>query len=200
MTTPWDIPPVPEDGDHDIFTTFAAVGRALTEWEHVEGALAQVFSFLVGAEWTTTEPAVRAYGSVVSFQGRANMLDEAAAGYFHTRPNKLFETAFHQVISVECRKFSDRRNDIAHGRVIAGIGKSGRPGYFLTPSLSSTKKWKIGQPARYVYTSKEIEVFIVHFEKLYDRLSRLLQEMMVDAESRASEDKRDEPLDDIPAK
>ena len=44
----WDIPPLAEIGDPDPNIIFTAVGRALTEWEHLESALSQLFAYLVG--------------------------------------------------------------------------------------------------------------------------------------------------------
>jgi hypothetical protein len=108
-------------------------------------ALGQLFAFLVGAEivYPNNEPAMRAYGSVISFQGRASMLEEAAAGYFHTRPNEEFQSRFRKILSTECRQFSGRRNDIAHGRWQQAWQKNGQLGHFLMPGYQSSKHWKL---------------------------------------------------------
>jgi hypothetical protein len=182
MAIPWDIPPLAEIGDMDANAIFVAVGRALTEWEHLETALGQLFAFLVGAQvsYPNNEPAMRAYGSVVSFQGRASMLEEAAAGYFHAHPSESFEDRFHQIVTVECRHFSGRRNDIAHGRSQQAWQRDGKTGHFLTPGYHSSKGWKIGAtPApKYLYTSKEIGYFREQFEDLYDKVAGLVNDMM----------------------
>ena len=66
---PWDDRPHPKRGDKNANTTYAAVGRALTQWEYLEAKLAELFSQLVGGEWPSDgapyHPAVRAYGSVL---------------------------------------------------------------------------------------------------------------------------------------
>jgi hypothetical protein len=160
----------------------AAVGRALTEREHVEWALGQLFAFLVGAQigYPNNEPAMRAYGSVVSFQGRASMLEEAAAGYFDANPNPSLQARLHQIVTVECRQFSGRRNDIAHGRQQEAWQMDGGTGHFLMPGYHSSKGWRVGTAPtpRYLYTSKEIEYFQLQFEDLYDKLGGLVNDML----------------------
>ena len=182
MANPWDIPPLAEIGDMDANSIFVAVGRALTEWEHVESALGQLFAFLVGAQvsYPNNEPAMRAYGLVVSFQGRASMLEEAAEGHFHSHPDLLLADRFHRIVAVECRKFSARRNDIAHGRTQKAWQMDGKTGHFLMPGYHSSKGWKVGEnPApKYLYASKEIDNFRVQFEDLYDRVADLVNDMM----------------------
>ena len=41
---PWDDRPHPDRGDKNANTTYAAVGRALTQWEYLEAKLAELFS------------------------------------------------------------------------------------------------------------------------------------------------------------
>ena len=181
MTNPWDTPPRAEVGDTHADAIYIAVGHALSEWEHLESALGQLFAFLVGAEivYPNNEPAMRAYGSVISFQGRASMLEEAAAGYFHTRPNEEFQSRFRKILSTECRQFSGRRNDIAHGRWQQAWQKNGQLGHFLMPGYQPSKHWKIGDnpSPKYLYTSKEIAYFRARFEDLYDEVAGLVNDM-----------------------
>jgi hypothetical protein len=61
------------------------------------------------------------------------------------------------------RGFGDRRNDIAHGMV-----KQQSNGWYLSPGLHSTKKYPIGQPPRYSYSSNEIDQLRTLFDDLYD--------------------------------
>jgi hypothetical protein len=189
MSNPWDIPAIPDQGDATAESIFLTVGRAMTKWEHLESALGQLFAFLVGAQvsYPNNEPAMRAYGSVVSFQGRASMLEEAAAGYFHSCPNTQFEESFRRIVIVECKHFSARRNDIAHGRCQQAWQKDSSLGHFLMPGYHSSKGWRVGVlPApKYIYTSKEIEYFRAQFEHLYDKLFHLVNDMMNDRHASA---------------
>jgi hypothetical protein len=70
MTNPWDVPPLAEIGDTDANSIFVAVGRALTEWEHVEAALGQLFAFLVGAQvsYPNNEPAIERMAQSSAFK------------------------------------------------------------------------------------------------------------------------------------
>jgi len=139
MPNPWDRSPQPDKGELSAEDIFVSVGRALSAWENLEAALGDFFAFIVGAGFGLTDPALRAYGSVSSFANRATMLEEAAAAYFHDNPNSHFKERFRQVITVECRGFSGRRNQIAHGRVQGAFNKSGGIGMYLMPSLYATK-------------------------------------------------------------
>ena len=49
---PWDIPPPPSHGDFDEEVLFAAIGRALTEWEKVETVCAELFAVFVSVSQT----------------------------------------------------------------------------------------------------------------------------------------------------
>ena len=77
MPQPWDIPPTLASGDAGENGMYLAVGRALTAWEYVEEAFADIFATFVGAHESREPevvPAFRAYGSVITSRGRADML------------------------------------------------------------------------------------------------------------------------------
>jgi len=61
-------------------------------------------------------PALWAYGSVVSFKTRAEMIRQAASAYFNTRKAKqsTFSKKLGSLIN-EYIAYSGRRNEIAHG-------------------------------------------------------------------------------------
>lgn len=179
MSNPWDILPTPDKGDPSADITFTAVGRAMTEWEHVESALGDFFAFLLGVDFGLSDPALRAYGSVTSFSNRATMLEQAAEAFFHINPNPQFKERFRRLITIECRKFSARRNEIAHGRVLAGFDKAGGISHFLMPSLYAVKKWDLQNIPQYLYTSKEISHFSREFDSLYHRVAALVNEMHI---------------------
>jgi len=132
------------------------------------------------------EPAIRAYGSVISFNGRAEMLAAAAVGYFYKKKTPLPEIE-KRVLGLlnECRNFSGRRNDIAHGRVECIIDdeeyawwKGNCPCYLFLPGLLSTKKYSLSQEPLYVYTTIEMAHFTQHFEALADKLHDLWRDIL----------------------
>jgi hypothetical protein len=108
------------------------------------------------------------------------MLEEAAAAYFHANPNPPLQDRFHRIVTVECRQFSGRRNDIAHGRHQEAWQGDGRTGHFLMPGYHSSKGWRVGTAPtpKYLYTSKEIEYFRVQFQDLYEKVADLVNDML----------------------
>jgi hypothetical protein len=170
MSQPWDVPPTPAYGDSHEDAISLVVGRALTSWECVEEALADIFAIFVNADTVDPEraPALRAYGSVASARGRADMLDSAGEAYFLNNPNTQLQADFEAVLR-NYRGYAARRNDIAHGR--AGQ-ESTNPahGWYLYPGLYNSKKYPIGQPPKYLYSSVEIRRFKDGFETLYDEI------------------------------
>jgi hypothetical protein len=168
MPNPWDCPPWPERGDDNINIIFAAVGRALTYWETVEEELANIFSILVGnrATYPATEPAIRAYGTVISSISRTKMLSAAATSYFAGDLKGTLAQEIKDIID-HANGWAARRNDIAHGRV--GKIKS-RPGYLLFPSLYNTKKHPVGARPTYLFSSTEINDIHGNFRQLQTRI------------------------------
>jgi len=189
MSNPWDVPPKPSHAPDHRDELYAAVGKALSSWELIERALAEIFSLFVGAPvmgYMLDEPAIRAYGSVISFNGRAEMLAAAAVGYFYKKKTPLPEIE-KRVLGLlnECRNFSGRRNDIAHGRVECIIDdeeyawwKGNCPCYMFLPGLLSTKKYSLSQEPLYVYTTIEMAHFTQHFEALADKLHDLWRDIL----------------------
>lgn len=87
QTKPWHLPAREADGDESPDQLYTAVGKALSNWEQIENQLANLFATLVGAKIKANPaPAVRAYGTIVSFKSRSAMLDAAARAYFYSRP------------------------------------------------------------------------------------------------------------------
>jgi hypothetical protein len=170
MCNPWDIPPWPDRGDDEPDQLYRAVGKALTSWELIEEVMARLFGLFTSTthQYPQTAPAIRAYGSVMSFNGRAEMVVEAGRCFFHGyRDDRTcpFESHFEPFVK-ECKGWSGRRNDLAHGRV--GHVPNG---YFLFPGLYNTRKQPLGEDPKYCYNSGQITKFSDGFEDLYDRLS-----------------------------
>jgi len=192
---PWDVPALPAKGDPEKGTLFAAVGSALSAWEGLEGRMAHIFENLVSPEGSSLA-ALRAYGSVLTFRGKGEMINAAANAAFFLSPNDQLEKDLKSLIS-EAGRFAARRNEIAHGR--AGQHYARAPlfrvlayptgpltvpaGYILGPPEYATNKTTL-RPGRvlletayhapaYAYSSVEILVFQSHFERLTEEARKL---------------------------
>lgn len=111
----WDMPPLPKSGDTEEQITFAAVGVALSRWEYLEGQLGLLYACLVDAQYASA-PALRAYGVIGSFSTRIDMLREATSAFFFGSKHDDLRVEILDRIEI-ARKFSTRRNEIAHGIV-----------------------------------------------------------------------------------
>src|ERR1019366_5663736 len=179
---PWATRKISKVGDKKSSTTCEAIGRALTQWEYLESKLAELFAVLVSAEWETsetpTDPAIRAYGSIVGTAARLTMIDEAAKAYFRIYKNKVLEKKLSDFITTECRPFAGQRNNIAHG--IVEIFFSSTPklklGYWLVPSFYGTKKNPMDAPRSYAYTSTEINYYTKQFDLLWVKAGKLIHD------------------------
>lgn len=175
--------PNPRVGDPDKDTVFAAVGRALSEWEKLEGHMALIFEHLVSGDRISL-PAIRAYGSVLTSRGRGEMISAAADAVFFLSPNAGLKKELDKLVETVGR-FAGRRNEIAHG-IVNGYYPDRKPftssrkppemkGYVLGPSEYSTNKTKLERRSlidrahrapSYAYSSTEIAHYQSHFERL----------------------------------
>ncbi|MFZ3324406.1 MAG: hypothetical protein WA231_00285 [Methylocella sp.] len=169
----WDAPPFPEKGDDDERSTFEWVGRALSEWERFESFFGLSFGVFVGS-YDGLAPAMRAYGAIVSFRGRLEMIKAAADAHFAKHPHG--GTAIFKHICEMAEGFSARRNEIAHGvvQLYYPDGKQSS-GSALGPSRHFTKKQKLTKKdgesmvtisPTYAYTAIELIRFTRDFHLL----------------------------------
>jgi hypothetical protein len=192
---PWDIRPKPERGSANSDDVYRAVGMALTSWEYVENAVADIFVSVVGDpfESANKSPATRAYGAVTNFNSRADMVE--AAAYAFLNPERTKAKADAQLLAHRTelreqfktllgkfRSFAGRRNDIAHG-----IVDSNRLGSFLYPASYNAKKHPLEkadltlhQRALFCYAAEDIHYYRERFEDLYDELSAFCREVWRD--------------------
>jgi hypothetical protein len=185
----WDIPLPPQIGDASEDITFASVGRALTRWEEFETIFASLFASLVGTHDNNTA-AVRAYGSVITFRGRADMVRAAAEVHFHLYPDSEVEKKFDSFINELTNHACARRNEIAHGIVKMEPRGSERHFYLSPPHYAANKNrlaaintTEAGHQmawynAKYFYTSIEINRFAKAFQGLVPRLLEIMAPMM----------------------
>lgn len=182
---PWDRPLNAELGDELEDATYAAIGRALSSWERFELAMGGLFSRFLGVGGDTL-PAIRAYGSVTTFRGRADMIQAASEAYFFARPHGDLSPRVASLLK-EARGYSPRRNEIAHGIVRMIYGHSVRGvrelGFAVHPSDYATNKTKLEQGVgtrsgikrspEYVYASGTIIDFSNKFAQLRQRTQKL---------------------------
>ncbi|HXR94830.1 MAG TPA: hypothetical protein VN718_03070 [Rhizomicrobium sp.] len=161
-------------------TTYLSVGRALSHWENFEAYLAYIFTETIGAQPSKDIAAVRAYGSIISFSSRAEMLKAASEALFFMKPNTGLKDEFDYLME-NAIGFSGRRNDIAHGVVghhpdfYASDEENPSAGYVLLPAEYATKKRilasggllnPVKQSPMYYYGSQEIDWIAVRFRAL----------------------------------
>ncbi len=179
---PWDVPPQPKIGDSDREITYAAVGRALSQWELFESNLLQLFVVFVGSGPTALLTAARAYGTIQTFRGRADMIEGAAEVFFLIYKNSDLEKRISDFMDI-ARNYAARRNEIAHGIVWtthwAGTQKQGSA---LFPARYASNKNKIGsfplgetgaQVPTHVYSSAEIGMFTSRFLELTSQAHKI---------------------------
>lgn len=169
---PWDIPAWPTSTyDKDSEILMAAVGSALSAWQFVEGAIAGIFEWLVADGGpkhryiNSMSPAERAYGSIISFDARAGMVEAAADAFFHVYKYPELHDRLKKIMT-SCRGWSGRRNEIAHGQ-IAGSPISLNH-CALWPMSSSARKFTVDHHPKFVYNSTQIREFEKHFFELHE--------------------------------
>jgi hypothetical protein len=158
MHNPWDIPPFPIRGDDVQDTTFAGVGRVLTQWEMIEVELAQVYGWLV--KRPDDIEALHQYGMPQIFEKRIKGLSDVADVYFRWNAHQDAEGEFRS-LSTKVRNFSARRNDVAHSIVqpfqwIVSPELNGPLQFCAVPPHYAGKKFDPQNMPRFIYTSVEL--------------------------------------------
>lgn len=171
----WAVPPRQDVGDDNNSSIHEAVGEALGLWENFESLLTMIFMVMLGVG-QFSKVAQRAYGSVVAFSGRAEMLKAAADAFFDEHPDDEIEARLGQLIK-DARRASTRRNDIAHGTAIllsreAPAHKT--VGYFLVPGFYATNKNDLDGNPSYAYTSEQIRALGKAFYDLADPAAQIM--------------------------
>ena len=179
---PWETRPPAKVGEKNDATIYEAVGRALSDWEHLESKLADLFAFMVGnyrePGLAPSQPALRAYGAIVGSAARIGMLEEAAKAHFRLYPDETLQRRLGNLCQ-ECRHFAGQRNNIAHGAAVQFFNARPAKGlaWFLQPSQYGAKKNPMDAPPAYSYTSVEIGYFTHQFDELYARVEQLILDM-----------------------
>jgi hypothetical protein len=182
----WNRRPWPHRGDADMNVLYAAVGRFMSQWERYEGVLSLLFSAFVSD--LESKAARRAYASVRTFEGRAEMLRASSAAYFEEHPSTERQDSF-KIILTDATQFSPRRNDVAHGVLDYYFPEDHHEHsepialdleYGLYPSYASFKERDLANVPTYCYTSVELNYFWSEFVRLGTEASLLVGQILND--------------------
>jgi hypothetical protein len=183
MANPWDIFAREPKGDDKIERIYQAVGFALTQWELLESALANLYSEIIGFD---SHAAIAAYGTVASNAGRLEMILAAADGDRRGAVHFVRDD-LRSFVSNEVVRLLGRRNEIAHGMVVEFVGSPQGQGHYLVPPNYNTRKrhplhtrnladMPFGE-YKYAYTALQVEQygnwFWTYANKTYALLKRL---------------------------
>lgn len=181
----WERPKArPAIGDADLTGIYTAVGSALSQWEMLETAMANIYWRLNGG--ASAGAAYRAYGLLNNINGRKDAAEAAADVFFLERGGKEggekppLRSALDKLLK-NYAGASGRRNDIAHGLAVEYFTPSAWFGCFLVPPPYSSRKRSLtgltnsGDPLEdtaYAYTAAIIEGFGAMFGDLMLTLNR----------------------------
>ena len=165
----WNPPEAEAEGDPDPHQIYAAVGRALTEWNKAEEAIAYLFAVFVDTG-SVAGPAMSAYAQVWQVSNRVRMVQGASEAWFTRHPECPYQDQTKGVLNA-CTKWSARRNELAHGAVdLPADGAVAR--YFLYPNYFTTAR-PIRGNSKYRYTANQIRAFAHGFESLNGEINSL---------------------------
>jgi hypothetical protein len=123
-------PPSTLEEEHERF--YAALGKAITQWQHVEDALSRLYCgvFVVDDFW----PASATYHTILAFEIRLEMVNAV----LRTACGPSFIQLWNPLYNKASRR-AKRRNQLAHFSLLVDASK--RPGYrlHLQPSLYDTR-------------------------------------------------------------
>ncbi len=146
MPKPWDIPPLPKNGDAHPDKTFTFAGFVMSRWGSLEFELSRLHSLFLGN--LDEIEAMRVYERR-SFPERMAALTKAAEAHFHASPCQKREGQFDELM-VEARGYIHRRNDIAHG-IVFRIDEISLFRQHLKQRLLKRQHWALIAP---LYASK----------------------------------------------
>jgi hypothetical protein len=184
MPNPWDVLPIAPQGNAMPDGIYHAVGVALSQWEILESAVADVYLDIVGFQ---SRAAMAAYGTISSSPGRIDMIVAAAEAVDRKRLTEQEFTELKQLLVNEVGKLCGRRNEIAHGTVTEVTGGAQYGHYLMPPDYNTRKRLHHGSvPSgtilpfglmKYAYTAAQVNTYGEHFwtytDKIYDFLDRV---------------------------
>ena len=189
MPKPWDIPPRPQRGDKTNTPLYTAVGQAISAWEFVEFDLARLFAVFAGLDPRKSgQPAMRAFGTIVSYRARSEALKAAAKAFFIANRGTRLERPFTTLIK-KCDNWSVRRNDIAHAAVLFTDRMNG---HCLWPHPYVTKKYPLEtRQATFCYRAVHVRKFKTAFRNLRSQTKAYVAKL----EKKVEDRKNQKPLE-----
>ncbi|HMN73313.1 MAG TPA: hypothetical protein PKA55_15745 [Rhodoblastus sp.] len=106
----------------DRWDVYKWVGKCLSEWEHVESALARLYDLLLDKK--SPSAASRRYGEPRLFDDRAALVERAADRHFVKHPDERLKAEVLDLLS-RLREAYEQRDEIAHGMVVRMPSPSG---------------------------------------------------------------------------
>jgi hypothetical protein len=136
----------------------------MSSWEAVEVALAHLYTVFI--KRPHEHDAIKAYGSPRIFTNRLALVRRAADQYFVSAPDQAIEGDVAELLE-RVQRYSDRRNEVAHGIVrqmswVRGLRDRfvpdavGRFQYCLVPPHYTLRKFNQHNLLTYAYTSTEL--------------------------------------------
>ena len=179
---PWDPRPWPTGGEKNADEIYAAVGRALSQWERYEGHLSVLFSAIVSN--SDNLPARRAYNAVRTFEARIEMLRRASEAYFAEKPTEWLQLLMKTVVT-DGKNYVARRNEIAHGVVDhfqpfpPTLPRELIQEFALYPSYANTPNRDLKDMPLYCYSKAELEYFELAFRIIATPPAQLAAQLIV---------------------
>jgi hypothetical protein len=197
---PWDIRRLSPTGSATAEEVYQAVGHALSKWEFAETQFSDLYLCFIDAYYgrpygiSPRRAALRAYGSVVSFASRAEIVETAGKVFFNERRRPLNDREanarvleYEKRVSVELvpllkelRGFCARRNEIAHGIVGGARGQ-----FYLSPSDFNPRKRPLTverrtqfESALYHYSADDIDYYRREFERLAQKILDYIERVL----------------------
>jgi hypothetical protein len=184
---PFKNPLLAEGGDKNAMKIYAAVGIALSQWEHCEVGFGVLYSAFIKPAGGNSV-LMRAFGTITAPTARRAMTLEACDEFFLLHKNAQLKAETRHLLNLYTDAAA-RRNEIVHSvvmghshfRIVDGSAQPLPVDFFLIPPLFSTRKNSretkldelfMGHP-KYRYGSKEIAKFTKCFDALGSRVSRL---------------------------
>jgi hypothetical protein len=138
------------EGERERF--YAAIGRAVSQWQHVEAALAHIFGVLLIAEQSFASSA--AFFAAINFGTKLDMVDAAAQSRFLTQPSLLEEW---RRLQDEARRKSNIRNNFAHYTCAIRVTEQDKYRYYLEPTVLNPNNYRRPNAPAYNYVNIENE-------------------------------------------
>lgn len=160
--------PILTTGEEHI-AFYMAIGRAVTQWAHIENGLYHVANRVFGED--TAAPLAFGFMSIENFRSKLAFVDRAFGTAIFYRE---FELDWAEVRE-QVRGLSSRRNEIAHGRVI--IYPHSKPGrrFAIVPTFAPEPKrrQKVPTPPSGSLCVRDIDLAQRQFSRAAARLHEL---------------------------